>query len=146
MQGNIIHIKKGRDIRLSYDQKLIQIHKVREGVNFVANQQAMKTLSANGYLLYMYLLLHNDKRIWALSSKDVFNKTALTVNTYPKAVKELIEKGYLVSGVIDTGIDIISRNAYHFYEQPSVDIQQNDSIYVTAEYIDARRKERRKFY
>ena len=79
-------------IKVAANQKVIQIHRVKNGINFEANYKAMAVLSANAYVLYMYLLMHENHRVWALSSKDVYAKTALTEKTYTKAVAELIEK------------------------------------------------------
>ena len=61
----------------------------------------MKKLTADAYLLYMYLITRPSNRVWTLSSQDVYNNTALKKRTYSKAVSELIEKKYLIPGPID---------------------------------------------
>ena len=106
-------------IKVAANQKVIQIHRVKNYINFEANYKAMAALSSNAYVLYMYILMHDNRRIWALSSKDVYAKTALTEKTYTKAVAELIEKKYLVKGDIQLdAYTTYSENAYHFYELP----------------------------
>ena len=77
----------------------------------------MKNLSADGYLLYMYLLTCYKERVWALSSQDVFTHTALKRRTYTKAITELIEKKYLISAPIEGIPSTIE--TYHFYEMPN---------------------------
>lgn len=107
-------------IIVAKNQKIFQVHRVSKVTDYKANWEALKNLSTNAYVLYMYLYLHDPDRIWALSSKDVYNKTSLTSNTYPKAVQELIDKNYLVAGIIETRNEILSENVYHFYETPSL--------------------------
>ena len=69
----------------------------------------------------MYLIMHENDRVWALSSKDVYAKTQLTEKTYQKAIQELIEKKYLTAGEIDIGTGIkYKENAYHLWEKPSL--------------------------
>lgn len=105
-------------IKRSKNQKVIQIHRANGGITFELNYNAMKNLSANAYLLYMYLIMHPEKKVWVLSSKHVFSTTALTKNTYPSAVNELIEKRYLVKGVIEYDSKTWDEDAYHMYEAP----------------------------
>lgn len=103
-------------IKVSNNQKVIQIHRKRS-INFSANYAAIKNLSANAYVLYMYLLMHSEKRIWALSSKDIYENTPLRKYTLSNAITELQEKGYLVPGEIDLGDNkTYNSNSYHLYE------------------------------
>lgn len=126
MRGKTIQINndsKGRSyaIQVAKNQKVIQIHRVKSSINFEANYEAMKELSSNTYVLYMYLIMHENDRVWALSSKDVYAKTQLTEKTYQKAIQELIEKKYLTAGEIDIGTEIkYKENAYHLWEKPSL--------------------------
>lgn len=114
-------------IKVAENQKVIQIHRVKKGINFAAGYQSLKDLTANAHLLYMYLLLHSEGRVWALSSKDVFEKTHLTKKTYPLAVQELIDKKYLTEGPIDIGSDTLyTKNAFHLWEIPSLNTPQED--------------------
>lgn len=124
MSGKISVYERGTgkqySITIAANQKVIQINRVKNYINFEANYKAMTALSSNAYVLYMYLLMHDNRRIWALSSKDVYAKTALTEKTYPKAVAELIDKNYLVRG--DIQLDAytkFSQNSYQFYELPA---------------------------
>ena len=124
MSGKISVYERGTgkqySITIAANQKVIQINRVKNYINFEANYKAMSVLSSNAYVLYMYLLMHDNRRIWALSSKDVYAKTALTEKTYPKAVAELIDKNYLVWG--DIQLDAYTKfsdNSYQFYELPA---------------------------
>lgn len=118
-EHEITNLSSPYTIKVAYNQKVVQIHRVEGGINFKANYKALATLSQYGYSLYMYLLLHEEGRVWALSSKDVYAKTQLTEKTYPKAVKDLIDKGYLVQGKIDGGVVEFEDNAYHLWEDPA---------------------------
>lgn len=103
-------------LKVSNNQKLIQIHR-EKGINFSANYAAMKNLSANAYVLYMYLLMHHEKRLWVLSSKDIYEKTPLRKYTLTNAITELQDKGYLVPGPVDLGNEYTYKsNSYHLYE------------------------------
>lgn len=117
-------------IFVAKNQKIIQIHRIKNSINFEANQKAMQNLTSNAYVLYMYALMHNNYRVWALSSQDIYTKTQLTKNTYPNAVKELIEKDYLTPGIINLGelrdgvVNKYDRKykeeAYHLWEDPDM--------------------------
>ena len=124
MSGKISVYERGTgkqySITIAANQKVIQINRVKNYINFEANYKAMSVLSSNAYVLYMYLLMHDNRRIWALSSKDVYAKTALTEKTYPKAVAELIDKNYLVRRDIQlVAYTKFSDNIYQFYEPPA---------------------------
>ena len=130
-------------IIVAKNQKVIQIHRIKNSINFTANQSAMQILTSNAYVLYMYLLMHENHRIWALSSKDVFNKTPLTEKTYPKAVVELILKGYLTAGIINIGgdkkyYDTYKEEAYHLWESPDMkeswEKENPDFVLTDAQY------------
>lgn len=118
--SKIYYYKKGYtgEIQVSKNQKVIQIHRIQNGINFEANYKALATLTEHGYILYMYLIMHSNNRVWALSSKDVMARTPLTLTPYNKAVHDLIEKGYLVEGEINFKDLHFSENAYHFLEDP----------------------------
>lgn len=105
-------------LKISKNQKIIKIHRIKNGINFEANFKAMKKLSLNTYVLYMYLMMHDNNRIWALYSQDVMNRTHLTKNTYPNAVNELIDKQYLTSSTINTTDGVFSENVYDLWEDP----------------------------
>lgn len=114
-------------IIVARNQKVIKIHRIKNAINFKANEQAQKELSLYAYSLYMYLIRHEQNRVWALSSKDVFEKTPLKEKSYIKAIQELINKDYLTKGVIDLGCgDRKYKNeAYHFWEIPSLRLELN---------------------
>lgn len=117
-------------IKIAKNQKVIQIHRIKNSINFEANYFALNRLSSDAYVLYMYLLMRNPAQPWALSSKDVISRTSLSMRTYNNAVSELIEKKYLVEGEInlpqyslkgvECGMWHFEENAYHLYEDPDL--------------------------
>lgn len=114
-------------IQVAKNQKVIQIHRVKSSINFAANYEAMKDLTANAYVLYMYLIMHSEGRVWALSKVDVEAKTPLKEKTYLKAVQELIDKKYLTAGEIDIGDGKKwTEEAYHLWETPSLNKEAVD--------------------
>ena len=113
-------------IKVSPQQKVFKTVKIKSSINFDANRKAMKNLTTNAFTLYMYMLINNGDRVWALSSKDVYDNTALKQSTYKSAVKELIDKGYLVPHSIDIGSATFTGNAYYLYE--SLEIVETDPI------------------
>lgn len=115
-------------VQVSKNQKIIQIHRIQNGINFEANYKALATLTEHGYILYMYLVMHSDNRIWALSSKDVIAKTPLTKNPYYKAVRDLIENGYLIKGEINMNGMRFSENAYHFVEDNGMEYDSSGGV------------------
>lgn len=85
------------------NQKVVQVkHEICDAdhiytmCNVKANSAAMKELSANTYKLYMYFDLNQDGYLFALSYKAVHEATGMSDKTYQRAIKELIDKGYLV--------------------------------------------------
>lgn len=76
--------------------------------NLKANKTAMKELTPSAYKLYMYLLWNNNDYVFALSPVDVCNETNISNSSYKRAVKELIEFGYLVQSK--------QKNRYTFFE------------------------------
>lgn len=82
-----------------------------------AEQLAARTLKHTGLKLWMYLSGYQEKDKYgksveiALSPKDVAEKYNLRDKSYDNAVKELIEKNYLVQTQEGS-------NHYIFYEYP----------------------------
>lgn len=69
------------------------------GFHIVVNDydsQAMKELSPCAYKLYRYLNKNLNGYTFDLSSVDVANYTGISQNSYDRAVKELIEKRFLI--------------------------------------------------
>jgi len=109
-------------INVAPKQKIIKVHR-NNYIDFQLNQCAQKNLSPYAYMLYMYLLVRSKDRAWAMSSKDICENTTLTKKTYPKAVEELIEKGYLVPKEISTEDNAhYSKNTYHLLEHNAIKI------------------------
>ena len=59
--------------------------------------EAMSNLKGATFKLYIYILSNQDGYIFGLSQKDVANRAGIPETTYRTAMKELIEKGYLVN-------------------------------------------------
>lgn len=61
MSGKISVYERGTgkqySITIAANQKVIQINRVKNYINFEANYKAMTALSSNAYVLYMYLLI-----------------------------------------------------------------------------------------
>ena len=58
--------------------------------------KAMNMLSGGGYKLWSYFIDSKNGRRIGLSHRDVGNMTGISKSTYDRAVKELIEKGFLI--------------------------------------------------
>lgn len=110
---------KGRgrtaNLNVAPNQKVVEVHKekLKSIMNIKFNRRAQATLSLQAYALYMHFMcnLHGYKEI--LSIEGVTSTTALGEKAYYKAVKELIEKEYLVK---THNPDLA--NYYIFYEDP----------------------------
>lgn len=114
-------------IIVAKNQKVIKIHRIQKSINFEANKKAMEDLSDSAYKMYMYLLLHEQNRVWALSRTDACNRTKQKERTYLNSIKELISKKYLTKGTIDLGYGDkkYKENAYHLWETPSLIKEEN---------------------
>lgn len=103
------------ELNVAPNQKVIEIRKAKERsvMNIQFNRIAQAVLSLQAYALYMHFMcnLHGYKEL--LSIEAVTTTTALGEKAYYKAVKELIEKEYLVK---TKHPDIA--NYYIFYEDP----------------------------
>ena len=64
--------------------------------NVEATLLAAKELSDRAFKLYIRMNLHQDKHTYALSPVAIQQDIGMTDKRYREAVKELIEKGYLV--------------------------------------------------
>lgn len=77
--------------------------------NLDAMQEAMLNLDGFAFKLWCYLGKNQDKHEFALSKVDALNWGMGSKSSYDRAVKELIEKKYLVE---------TSPNHYTFHEMP----------------------------
>lgn len=103
MPKNIIRVQKDgsqyMDIQVYNNQKVVRtIKKHNKGLIFdiAANKDAMKNLTPPAFMLYSHFIQNVPDYIEALSKKIIVETTSLTNHTYDVAVKELIQKGYLV--------------------------------------------------
>ena len=87
------------DIKLAPNQKVVTVVKSKPKgyiLDISANRAAHKKLSSDAYSLYMHFVLNVPGYTEALSMKYITDNTDLSERTYYKAIKELIEQGYLV--------------------------------------------------
>lgn len=59
--------------------------------------EAMSNLKGATFKLYMYIISNQDGYIFGLSQKDVATRAGIPEATYRTAMKELIDKGYLIN-------------------------------------------------
>ena len=91
--------------------------------NLDALNHAMIDLKASGFKLWCYLNKNQNGYTFALSAVDAVKWGVGCRKSYDNAVKELIEKAYLVKG---------NGNHYEFYELPraeeiTVTVNKNES-------------------
>lgn len=112
------------DVKVAPNQKVVEVHKekFKSVMNIQLNRKAQVTLSLQAYALYMHFMcnIHGYREL--LSPEQISKTTALGEKAYYKAVKELIEKKYLVK-VENTDMP----NYYVFYEDPSLHKKENPS-------------------
>ena len=84
------------DIKVAPNQKVVKTIKSQKVMNPDAVRIAIKSVSKEGFMLYMYLTLNKNDYTEALSIQNVSVATSLSERSYYSAVKELIEKKYLV--------------------------------------------------
>lgn len=83
--------------------------------NISATLAAARSLSDRAFKLYCRMNLHRDGHTYALSPAEIEQSAGLSDKRYREAVKELIEKGFLVQ-------DEKRKNLYAFYEHPEIGI------------------------
>ena len=85
--------------------------------NLEALNNAMIDLKGETFKLWCYLNKNQNNYTFALSRVDAIKWGIGSKSSYDRAIKELIEKGYLVE---------TSPNHYDFYEMP-----KDELIYIT---------------
>lgn len=106
------------------NQKVVKIQKEKiekednyAKINVDALQNAMIDLDGNTFKLWMYFSKNRDGHTFALSKVDAIKWGIGSKSSYDRAVRKLIEEGYLVK---------TSPNHYDFYEVP-----QKEEITIT---------------
>ena len=90
--------------------------------NLDALQQAMNNLKGEAFKLWCYLAKNQPGYVFALSSVDAVKNWGIGCDkSYDRAVRTLIERGYLIE---------TSKNHYDFYEIPPVR-SKYDGIQIT---------------
>lgn len=107
-------------INVPAEQPVFQVHRIQGGINFVANAEAMKTLSPQAYMLYMLLISRSIGRVWSLSDKSILKRTTLAQNDLTNALQELNKHGYWTPGKIDMEGNKFNVNTFHIWESPSL--------------------------
>lgn len=90
--------------------------------NLDALQHAMIDLKGEALKLWLYIGKNQDGFTFALSKVDAIKWGIGSKSSYDRAVKELIEKGYLVEK---------TKNHYDFFEIPKV-----EEIQITVNKVD----------
>jgi hypothetical protein len=123
MTTETYHYKLNGDSRIvtrAPKQRLIKINLVcvdgHQSINYNAHIKARTNLSKNAFQLYDYLEFLPHGMIWAMSSSNLYAESALKEDTYAKAFRELIDKGYLWAAPISTDDGVVNHDTYHFYE------------------------------
>ncbi len=106
------------------NQKTIKIQKeicdeshLYAKINLEALQTAMIDLKGESFKLWMYMSKNQSGYTFALSPVDAIKWGVGSKSSYDRAVKDLIEKGYLVE---------TSKNHFNFYEIPKA-----ETLYIT---------------
>ena len=97
--------------KLYSNQKAIRIAKTESNkdnpyavINLAALEGAMKALKPNAFKVWCYLCRNQTNYEFALSGTEVQSKCNISKITYDNAVKELIEKQYLVEVELYDGL------------------------------------------
>lgn len=107
-------------IELENGQRTFEVHRVQKGIDFKANRQAMKELSPQAYMLYMYMVLNTPNREWRLAEDKLAAETKLDMDALETSIDELLAKQYLTQGTIYSGVGIHTKHAYHVWETPEL--------------------------
>lgn len=119
-------------INVPAERPVFQVHRIKGGINFEANAEAMKTLSPKSYMLYMLLVSRSIARVWSLSAKSIVKRTTLSENDLENALQELTEHGYWTPGKIDMDGTKFGVNTFHIWESPTLNpnrsLQPSDQL------------------
>lgn len=106
------------------NQKKVRVNKevcnqanIYAAINIAAMEQAAQKLDAGAFKLWIYFAKNQNAYEFALSSSEVEKVFGMKIKQYSNAVKELIEKGYLVEQ---------SGNAYNFFEVAVMPKEDNE--------------------
>lgn len=106
------------------NQKTIQVQKEKSGkdnlysiFNLEALHAAMINLKGESFKLWCYINKNQSGHTFALSKVDAISWGIGSKSSYDRAVKELIDKGYLVQ---------TTSNHFDFYELPKEEV-----VYIT---------------
>ena len=107
-------------IELENGQRTFEVHRVQKGIDFKANRQAMKELSPQAYMLYMYMVLNSPNREWRLAEDKLAAETKLDMDALETTIDELLDKQYLTQGTIYSGGGVHTKHTYHVWETPEL--------------------------
>ena len=104
--------------KLVGNQKIITVNKSAcdrnhkySTTSWEAEELAAQNLSAGAFKLWRYFIRNKDNYTFALSSAAAKNDFGIKIDQYNKAVRELIDKEYLISR---------ENHYYIFYDKPPV--------------------------
>ncbi len=111
-------------IYTSPNQKVVQTKKtvsdkanLYSKCNIEACLEASRVLTDRAFKLYIRMNLHRDGFTYALSPVEILEQIGMSEKRYHYAVRELIEKGYLVRNESN-------KMLYDFYENPQKPYQK----------------------
>lgn len=107
-------------IELENGQRTFEVHRVQKGIDFKANRQAMKELSPQAYMMYMYMVLNSPNKEWRFAEDKLSDETKLDMDALETTIHELLDKQYLTQGTIYSGGGIHKKHAYHIWETPEL--------------------------
>lgn len=108
---------------------LVDTENTYSKINIEAVCTAARMLSDKTFKLYMRMNLHQNNYTYALSPADIKEVMGLSVGQYRAAVKEMIQKMYLV---LVEG----RKNLYRFYEYPQKDCDTYGTLAIEQNTVD----------
>jgi predicted transcriptional regulator len=82
-------------------------------------EHAAKELKNGAFKVYIYLLTNQNDYYFGLSPQDIANRYGINIDTAREGIKQLIDKGYLVSS---------SGNEFTFYDKKPVELSEKIDI------------------
>lgn len=113
-------------VKTSPNQKAIKVSKEKcdtnnlyAAINLDAMENAARALKAGAFKLWIYFAKNQNGYEFALSNKAVEENFGIKKDQYDTAIKELIEKGYLIE---------TSSNHFTFEEKPTFEKQEKTTF------------------
>lgn len=117
------------EIKTVPNQKVVSIKKEKTdkqnyyaAINLQALELAARELQSGAFKLWIYFAKNQPNYTFGLSSKDAEENFGIKIKQYNNAIKELINKGYLIK---DKGIN------YYFCEKPNSVIPKDNNDVIS---------------